>query len=107
MLLASIVGISQRLPAAAVQPLCRLERKTSDSGAEKVVGVGLIDLDRHDIARAQGAARLDVDRAVDLRRVVFGAALCAETVSFVDDDRQALADLLLQLRGRNLLLRAA
>src|SRR6187401_691520 len=47
----------------------------SDCAAVEVVGVGPVDLHRHDVAGAQRAARLDVHRTVDLRRVIFRAAL--------------------------------
>src|SRR5882757_357232 len=75
-----------------------------DRRAVKIVGVGAVDLDGDDVALAQWTARLDVHRAVDLGRVVFGAALGRGAVRLVDQHRQALADLPGQLRCRNLLL---
>src|SRR5580704_9987206 len=59
----------------------------------QVIGVGAVDLDRNDVARAQRPSRLNVHGPVDLRRIAFGAAFRLARAAFVDDDLEPLADL--------------
>src|SRR4051794_29607946 len=71
----------------------RLQLFGSDRNAVQVVFVGTLDLDSDDIARPQGAARRNVDGAVDLRCIVLGPSLRDRRAGPVDDHRKALADL--------------
>src|ERR1700722_6924654 len=68
-------------------------RGASSRRPPQIVSVGALDLDGHDVARAQWAARRDMHGAVDLRGVALAAALGLARATLVDDGLEALADL--------------
>src|SRR3974390_927624 len=63
----------------------------------KIVGVGPLDLYSHDLARAQGPARDDIDFPIDLGRIAFRPAYRLPWRGLIDDDRKPLADFVLEL----------
>ena len=74
----------------------RVPRINLPHHAPEIVGIRAFDLGGDDVADAQGPPALEMDGAVDLRRVPLGAALADGAAGFIDDDLQALADAALQ-----------
>src|SRR5580698_1878381 len=72
--------------------------------AVQIVFVRALDPGGDDFADAQRPAAGEIDRAIDLRRIRPGAALCNGRTDFVDDDLLPRADLALQPSRGDLLL---
>jgi len=96
--------------AAAQRGAAHPVASVSDRGAVEIVSIGPLDLHCRDLADAQRAAALHVNRTVDLRRVALAAALGGASLSaprwldFVDDHALAGTDPALEAPARNLLL---
>src|SRR5208283_677753 len=71
----------------------------------QIIGACPLDFHCDDVALPQRAARGDVDLAVDFGRIAFGAALGGICPGLIDDDRQALANFVLELAGADFLAR--
>src|ERR1041385_3457921 len=71
----------------------------------QIVFVGALNLNRSDLADAQGTVTGDIDGAVDLGRVGHRAAFGDAGTDFVDDDLLARADFTFEPAHGNCLLR--
>ena len=59
----------------------------------QIIGVGSVDLDRHDVAGAQRPPCRDMHGALDPRRIALAAPLRLARAALVDDDLEPPADL--------------
>src|SRR6202035_1499246 len=89
--------------------LRRPELLVTDCRAVQVIGIGAFDFNSRDLANAQRSATFHKNRAVDLWRVAFAAALGAAGATtvhadLVDDDLLAGADPALEALGGDALL---